>query len=133
MSYWNRPFCKQNSENRPSLGISLGWLKNVDFFLVREKKKPIRENFQKYMFSVRENKSPYVKKILNCAHETFGLPVKSGLKVRVKAFFSAWKNSKKIPKIRYAHTFDFHVEKKILPKGGCENRLHRVQLFLRIL
>ena len=40
--------------------LSIVW--NSGPFFVREKKKPIRENFQKYLFSSRENKNPYVKK-----------------------------------------------------------------------
>ena len=64
----------------------------LDLFLEREKKKPIHENFQKNLLSACENIKSKREKILKCARETFGLPVKSGLKVCVKAFFSALKN-----------------------------------------
>ena len=42
-------------------GISSRLVGILDLFLVREKKKPKCENFQKYLFSTPENKNPYVK------------------------------------------------------------------------
>ena len=40
--------------------LSIVW--NSGPFLVHEIEKPNRENFQKYQFSYRKNKNPYMKK-----------------------------------------------------------------------
>ena len=46
----------------------------MDLFLMREKRNPMRENFQKNKFSPRENKNPPVKKILNAPVKNLDCP-----------------------------------------------------------
>ena len=66
---------------------------------MREKRNPMRENFQKNKFSPRENKKSTREKNLKCTREKFRLPVKIYKKVCVKTIFHAWKNSKIGPKM----------------------------------
>ena len=85
---------------------------NSHMFFTRVIKKPIREHFQQYQFPPREKKNLYVKKFSNV-----NTPEKLGLSMKV-AQTCAWKRvfvrkkSQKRPKNSFAHTFDFHIEKK---------------------
>ena len=116
---WNRvTFCKQSSESRHYLEIPIIW-KFSTFFWLLEKKKPKRENFQKYRFCARKNKKPVSEKIPKCALETIGRPVRNRKLVCVNAIFCALKNLKR-PHIRFAQTFYFYGgEKQILLDGVC--------------
>ena len=88
----------------------------LDPFLLLEKKKPI-QNFQKNIFSSRENKNPYVKKPKICPRKIL-LPVKSYKIVCAKAIFCTWKKAK----IRFTHTFDFHGKKNAATKKTIKQR-----------